>query len=101
MAIVAKAVLIDYNILGWAHSQENKILKSYNKVVKVGSEELPRREYDEHLARYCRDSDCDLLTADKTAYMKYFEIGVKEIAVSCYDWDKAGDNPVFLIKILK
>lgn len=35
MAIVAKAVLINYNILGWAHSQEKKILKSYNKIVKA------------------------------------------------------------------
>ena len=60
MAVVAKTVLIDYNILGWANIREKEISKTHERIVRVGLDELPRRKYDEHLAQYCQDNDCDI-----------------------------------------
>ena len=31
--------------------------------------------------------------------MKYFQMDAKEVAVSLYDWDRAGNNAILLIKI--
>ncbi|WP_075054203.1 hypothetical protein [Nitrososphaera viennensis] len=97
---VAQGVLIDNDILGWANSHEDELIRIYGKIVKVGSPDIPRRQPDHLLAAYCKDRDFDMLTRDNKAYTYYFTAGIKTVQLSRYDWDKKGDKPVYLIKII-
>jgi hypothetical protein len=92
--------VIDKNILGWGDKHSEEILRKYEKIIKVGEGELPQRIVDQKIASYCKENDCDLFTADSTAYIHYFEAGIHAVKITQYDWIKEGDNPVFLIQII-
>lgn len=93
-------VVIDKNILGWGNQHSEELLRKYEKIINVGGDVLPQRSVDKEIAAYCKKHDCDLFTADSTAYIHYFEAGIKTVQISQYDWIKKGDNPVYLIKII-
>ncbi len=98
---MADKVVIDHDILGWGEEQEQELAKLYTKILKVGIDaELPQRSFDVKVASYCKNHDCDLLTGDKTAYMHYFDAGIKTIQMTRYAWYQDGDRPVYLIKIV-
>lgn len=47
-------------------------------------------------------NNCDLLTGDTTAYEYYFDVGVKKIQVSRFDWiGGKADKGVYLIQIVE
>jgi hypothetical protein len=98
----AKIVVIDHDILGWGEDHREGLLKTYQKIVKVGTEPgLERRKSDLVVASYCKKNDCDLLTGDLRAYQYYFDAGVKSVQISRYDWETGPDKAVFLIQILE
>lgn len=94
-----EGVLIDNDVHGWANEHEHKLLQTYKKIVRVGSDEIPRQS-DTSLANYCDDHHFDLISADSRAYMYYFGAGIKTVQISRYDWDKKGDKPVYCIQII-
>ena len=95
-------LVVDHNILGWAEKRKEAILKTYGQIFRVGiGYELPRRSSDKEVAVFCKENDCDLITADNTAYTNYFEAGIGEVNISRYNWDAKGDIPIFLIRIVK
>lgn len=94
-------VVIDKDILGWGKEHEEELLKQYEKVLKVGIHpELPQRSFDDKVASYCKNNNCDLLTGDQKAYSHYFDVGIRTIQITRYAWYKEGDRPVYLIKII-
>lgn len=95
-------VVIDKDLIGWAGKHEDELSKIYAKVVKVGIDvDLPQRKRDDEIASYCKDNNCDLLTADTEAYMNFFDIGVKALEIARYDHDEKADKHIYLIKITK
>jgi len=67
----------------------------------VGSElGLERRKPDTVIASYCKNSDCDLLTGDLKAYQYFFDVGVRTVRITRYDWiGGLTDKAVFLVQI--
>ena len=93
--------MIDKDLLGWGDDYEEELSKKYEKIVKVGNSlDLPQRSADNQIASYCKDNNCEFLTADQTAYTHYFDVGIKTIQIKRYGWDKRGDKAVYLIKIV-
>ncbi len=98
---MSNKVVIDKDILGWGDDNEEELLKQYDKVLKVGIDpDLPQRSFDDKVASYCRNNNCDLLTGDRTAYAYFFEIGISTLQITRYDYWKKGDRPVYRIKII-
>ena len=98
---MSNKVVIDKDILGWGNDHEEDLLKLYKKVLKVGADpDLPQRISDDEVASYCKNNDCDLLTADRTAYTHDFKVGIKTVEISRYGWYREGDKPIYLIKII-
>ena len=99
--MVIRKVVIDKDTLGWAKEHEKELLQQYDKILKVSEEsDLPQRSFDSEVAAYCKKNECDLLTMDKTAYIYYFDVGIKTIQISREDWYQKGDRPVYRIKIM-
>jgi len=99
--VKGKSVVIDHDILGWGKEHEKELLKTYQRVVIVGTEPgLERRKPDTTIASYCEANDCDLLTGDVRAYQNYFEVGVSKVEISRYAWiGGRTDKAVFLVQI--
>ena len=98
---MSKKAVIDHDILGWGDEQAASLSKQYGGILKVGLHpDLPQRSFDDKLALYCRNNNCDMLTADKEAYTHYFEAGIKALKITKYDWWKKGDRPIYLIEIV-
>lgn len=94
-----QTVVIDKDVLG--NLDEKELSKRWKKILKVGTAtELPQRSFDEEIATYCREHDCDLLTGDKAAYTHYFRAKVKALQISEYTWLTRADKPVYLIQII-
>ena len=99
---MAKKVVVDKDILGWAEDNEKEISNEFKEIFRVGEDpRLPQRSFDSSIASFCKANNCDLLTADKNAYTHYFEAGIKTIQISKYAWYKEGDRPIYLIKIVE
>jgi len=98
---MADKVVIDKDILGWGSDQEGELLKQYKKVLYVGKDpDLPQRSFDDEVASYCKNNNCDLLTGDGKAYTHCFEAEIKTIQITKYAWYKDGDRPIYLIRII-
>ncbi len=77
-----------------------ELLKEYQGVFQVGKHpELSQRSFDEKIAKYCRENDCDLITGDAKSYTHFFGAGIKAVRISRRDWWQKGDRPVYLVKI--
>ncbi len=97
-----KRVVVDKDILGWANDQRDELSEQYYFVQEVGKdEEIPQRKTDAEIASYCKRENCDLLTADKSAYIHFFDAGVKTVQIEKYGWYNKGDRPIYLIRIIK
>ena len=96
-------MVIDHDILGWGTEHTENLLKQYQKILKVGIETgLERRNPDTRVASYCKSNDCDLLTGDLKAYQYYFDVGVKTVQITRYDWiGGLTDKAVFLVQIVE
>lgn len=100
--MAANKVVVDKDLLGWADENTEELSKRWSEVQKVGIDaDLPQRSSDMSIAAYCKDNDCDFLTADKNAYTYYFEAKIKTVQITKYDWYKKGDKPVYLIEIIQ
>jgi hypothetical protein len=99
--LAASRVVVDKDLLGWADENAEELSKQWSEIRKVGLHpDLPQRTQDATIATYCKDNDCDFLTADKNAYTYYFEAKIKTVQITRYDWYKTGDKPVYLIEII-
>ena len=95
-----KNVLIDQNCKWLANEDSKKYLENYDRVFVVG-EDLKQRDYDEVLATFCKDNDCELLTADNRAYLHFFtEKKIKNVQVSEFVYEDKADRPIYLVKII-
>ena len=89
------SVLIDYQIKGWAQRNEDAIRSDYSDIRYVGDPPNPDSDNsDSVLASFCLDNGCDLLTADKKAYVPWLEQGA-EVRISRF---AAGGQSVYRIR---
>lgn len=95
-----KNVLIDQNCKWLANEDSKKYLENYDRVFVVGVD-LKQRDYDEVLATFCKDNECELLTADNRAYLHFFtEKKIKNVQVSEFVYEDKADRPIYLVKII-
>ncbi len=95
-----KNVLIDQNCKWLANEDSKKYLEKYDRVFVVGVD-LKQRDYDEVLATFCKDNECELLTADNRAYLHFFtEKKIKNVQVSEFVYEDKADRPIYLVKII-
>ena len=95
-----KNILIDKQINYLAKDEYNDLLKDYDKKFVVGKE-LKQRSFDENCAHYCKENNCDFLTADNTAYIHFFKIkSIKFVQISEFTYEKKADRPIYLVRIL-
>lgn len=89
-------VLIDYQIKGWAKTNERKIKDDgYSDIRYVGDPPNPDSgSSDSVLASFCMAHGCDLLTADKKAHVPWLEQGA-EVRISGF---AAGGRSVYRIR---
>jgi len=91
--------LIDQNIKNLVEDEYNHHFEKYDKKFVVGKD-LKQREYDEGLAKFCKKNECDLITADGTAYIHFFTENVKTVQISKLFYDKNADRPIYIVKII-
>ncbi len=91
-------ILVDYQIIGWAKRNEQKIHLSYKQILYVGTPPSPGRDSsDSRLASFCKSNDCDLLTSDQRAYLPFLtECNAGEVRISLFD---TGSQNVYLVKM--
>ena len=95
-----KNVLIDQNCKWLVNEDAKKHLENYDKIFVVGID-LKQRDYDEALATFCKDNDCELLTADNRAYIHFFsEKKIKNVQLSEFIYEDKADRPIYLVKIV-
>ena len=96
-------VIIDNDIHGWRQEDEDRIKIQYSKVIHVGSiDELPPDSKDEKIGAYCYENGCDLFTADKEAYVKFFrDARIKKVMITNHDTYETGNRRIYLLKIIK
>ena len=96
-------VVIDYDVRGWAKKKEKLLLKKYKKLVIVGVEKaLPMKSKDKKIGAYSYRYNCDILTADKTAYVDYFKNRkIKSVNISKFALYRKGKKPIYLVSIKK
>lgn len=93
-------VLIDQNCKWLVSDDSRTLLKAYKKIFVVG-DDLKQREYDENLATFCMDNDCELLTADNRACIHFFrDKRIKNIQLSEFIYEHKADRPIYLVKII-
>lgn len=94
-----KNVLIDQNCKWLVNENSKKYLENYEKVFLVGTD-LKQRDPDESLALFCKNNDCDLLTADNTAYTHFFsEKDIRNVRLSEFTYEDKADRPIYLVRI--
>ena len=95
-----KNVLIDQNCKWLVNEDSKKYLENYDKVFVVGID-LKQRDYDETLATFCKENECELLTADNRAYIHFFsEKKIKTVQISEFIYEDKADRPIYLVKIV-
>jgi len=95
-----KNVLIDQNCKWLVNEGSKKHLENYHKIFVVGVD-LKQRDYDETLATFCMENDCELLTADNRAYIHFFsEKKIKNVQLSESIYEDNADRPIYLVKIV-
>ena len=98
---MARNLVVDKNILGWAERRKEQLSQSYKSIFRVGpGYELPQRSADGVVAMFCKEKDCDLITSDTKAYLHYFTVGIPGVRISKYGLDEDNDAPVLLIQIV-
>jgi len=92
-------VVIDYDARGWGKAKENELLKKYKKLINVGATKaLPKGASDKKIGAYSYRYKCDILTADKTAYVDYFKNKkIKSVKITQFDLYKKGRRPIYLV----
>lgn len=99
---MADKIVIDKDIIGWGNLHEKQLSNNYAKILKVGIDpDLPQRKRDDEIASYCKDNDCDLLTADNEAYTYYYNVNIKTVEITRYGYDEKAEKYIYLIKIIK
>lgn len=92
--------LIDQNCKWLANAENRELLKEYASIFVVGVD-LKQREHDEDLALFCKNNNCDLLTADSTAHTHFFRVSpIKNVQISEFIYENKADRPIYLVKIL-
>jgi len=94
-----KNVLIDKNIQNLIQDEYKHHFERYDEIFVVGTH-LKQREYDEGLANYCKKNECDLVTADNTAYVHFLTEKIKTVQISELFYDENADRPIYLVKIM-
>jgi|APSaa5957512535_1039671.scaffolds.fasta_scaffold50035_2 hypothetical protein len=96
-------VIIDYDIRGWAKDNESKIAKKYNKLIIVGeAKALSSKSSDKKIGAYAYRYNCDVLTADNTAYVEFFKNkSIKSANIVQFDLWERGNRPIYLVRMLK
>ena len=94
-----KNVLIDQNIKFLRNDDYKHHLEKYDETFEVGKD-LKQREYDEGLAKFCKDNNCDLLTADNRAYVHFLAEKIKTVQISELFYDEKADRPIYLVMIV-
>ncbi len=95
-------VLIDYNALGWAKNNTDRIRNDYEDILHVGESPHPEQgSSDAIIGSYCEEVNCDLITSDYKAYVGFLENKrIKTVQISKYAWDKEAERHIYLIKII-
>jgi menaquinone-dependent protoporphyrinogen IX oxidase len=73
--------------------------EKYDKIFVVGTD-LKQREYDEGLDTFCKKHECDLVTADNTAYVHFLAEKIKTVQISELFYDEKADRPIYIVKII-
>jgi len=95
-----KNALIDQNCKWLTNDESKEHLKNYERIFVVGID-LKQRDYDETLATFCLTNNCELLTADSTAYVHFFtEKKIKTVQISEFIYEDKADRPIYLVKII-
>lgn len=98
---MSRNIVIDHDILGWAEKSRDQLSLEYSKIYRVGiGYDLPQRTADDKVAAFCKEYDCDLLTADTTAYMHFFEAGITSVQITKYAEEVKSDKNILLIRIV-
>ena len=92
-------MLIDQNIKFLTNDEHQHHLDSYSETFVVGTD-LKQREYDEGLAKFCIEKNCDLLTADNRAYTHFLAECIKTVQISELFYDEKADRPIYLVRII-
>jgi len=91
--------LIDQNIKNLVEDEYKHHFEKYDEVFVVGKD-LPQRAPDEDLAKFCKKNECDLITKDGTAYIRFLAVKVKTVQISELFYDEKGDCPIYTVKII-
>lgn len=99
-------VIIDHDVLGWAHNNMEKIKSNYSIIYQIGRNNSPlelqnNNVQDADIAYYCCKHNCDLITADKKSYLDWFNNinGIDKLIISKYDYWNGGQRPIIRIEI--
>ncbi len=97
---MSSKVIIDEDILKVSSNQELK--EKFIEVIPIGKiKELPAGSKDEKIGAYCYEHGCDLITADKRAYDKFFrDARIKSVIISNYGVFKEGKRLMYRIQII-
>ena len=91
--------LIDQNIKNLVEDEYKHHFEKYDEVFVVGKD-LPQRAPDEDLAKFCKKNECDLITKDGTAYIRFLAVKVKTVHISELFYDEKGDCPIYTVNII-
>lgn len=94
-----KNFLIDQNIKNLVEDEYKHHFEKYDEMFVVGTD-LKQREYDEGLAKFCKQNECDLITADGTAYIHFLAEKIKTVQISELFYDENADRPIYTVKII-
>ena len=95
-----KNVLIDKNCEYLEQEKYRELLEKYDEKFLVGRD-FKQRSYDENIGSFCKDKNCDLLTADTKAYIHFFKNkNIKRVTLSEFYYEKKSDRHVYLVEIM-
>ena len=93
-------VLIDQNCKWLVNDESKELLRRFDEIFVVGIH-LKQREYDENLATFCMNNNCELLTADNRAYIHFFrDHRIKNVQISEFIYEPRADRPIYLVQII-
>lgn len=99
---MARRVVIDRDVLGWADTHRDELLGKYEQILQVSKHpDLPQRSFDHEIARYCEQNDCDLITGDARSYTHFFEAGIGAVRIERVDRVEKGDKYIYRVRIEK
>ncbi|RMW38951.1 MAG: hypothetical protein EA446_04115 [Nitrosopumilus sp.] len=94
-----KNFLIDQNCKYLAKDEFQHYFENYDKMYVVGKD-LKQREYDEGLGKFCKDKECDLITADSKAYTHFLSQEINTVQISELHYEDEADRPIYRVKII-